>query len=386
MNRVYLDYNATCPLGHEARSAMIAAMDKFASGANPSSVHAEGRAAKAVVEQARRQISTLTRCDPTGIVFTSGGTEAINMALCGMARRENDPVRQIFITTIEHSAVRETALALAEAGLVQVETLPVTSDGVVDIDAAKLAFATANKPFLACIILANNETGVIQPVAQLRSDIFAHGGFLFVDGVQALGKIALDFNALQADLMSISAHKIGGPNGSGALLTKPGVALSPLIHGGGQELRRRGGTENILGIAGFGAAASAVDLTAFAQLAALRDSLQQRLEAMDVQGLKIWGAGSPRLANTLCFSAPGLKSDMAVMALDLEGVAVSAGAACSSGKVAGSKVLYGMGASEEEASSSLRVSLGHDTTQNDIDRFVRVWAKAYARATKRRAA
>lgn len=380
--RLFLDYNATSPLLPVAKEAMIAAMDS----GNPSSVHSEGRKAKGVLEVARKQISAATKCDPTGVIFTSGGTEAINAALWGMARREKDPVRQIFITDIEHSAVRDTAEAIAATGLVELHILPVTKQGVVDIEAAKAAFAKAEKPFLACVMLANNETGVIQPIADLRQDIFSNGGFLFVDGVQAFGKIEIDFSDLQADLMSVSAHKIGGPKGVGALLTKPGILLAPLMTGGGQELRRRGGTENIIGIAGFGAAAGAVDVAAFAKTKELRDALQTKLQAMDIEGLKIWGDASDRLPNTLCFSAPGFKSDMQVMAMDLEGIAVSAGSACSSGKVAGSKVITAMDASEEEASSTLRVSLGASTTQTDIQRFMDAWAKAYERTMKRRAA
>ena len=387
MTRLFLDHNATTPLKPQVRDAMIAAME----AGNPSSVHEEGRKAKALVEEARASLAKALDASANGIIFTSGGTEGINMALWGMVRREKDPVRRIFVSAIEHDATRGAAAAIGEAGLAEIEEIPVTGEGEVDAGWLQNRLArhdaATEGPFLVSIMLANNENGVVQKISAVAPGIFERGGYLFVDAVQVAGKIPVSFNHLQADLMAVSAHKIGGPKGAGALLTKPGIPLAPLLYGGGQEQRRRVGTENVTGIAGLGAAASAIDLEVMAQLAPLRDRIIDGLKASDIEGLRIWGEGAEaRLPNTVCFAAPGFRSETQVMALDLEGVAVSAGAACSSGKVNASQVTTAMGASEEEALSTIRVSLGWNTPADAPEIFLEKWRTAYGRAMRGRAA
>lgn len=385
MTRLFLDHNATTPLKPAVREAMIAAM----AAGNPSSVHEEGRKAKALVEAARADLARALDAPAEGIIFTAGGTEAIALAMTGMARREKEPARRLFVSGIEHSAVMKTAAMLAGEGL-ELEIIPTLSNGQADAEWLKSridAYNTENEGnFLVCLMLANNETGVIQNIQALTSAIFAKGGYLFVDAVQAVGKIQCSFNNLQADLMAVSAHKIGGPKGAGALLTKPAIPLAPLVTGGGQELGRRGGTENVIGLAGFAAAIREIDVQAFGRLAAIRDRIETGLQAMDIPGLKVWGAGTARLPNTLCFSAPGFRAETQVMAMDLAGIAVSSGSACSSGKVAKSHVLAAMGASDEEAQSAIRVSLGWDTPDDAAERFLEKWSAAYARAARRSSA
>ncbi|WP_306253225.1 cysteine desulfurase family protein [Parvularcula sp. IMCC14364] len=386
MARIFLDHNATTPLKPAVREAMIAAMD----AGNPSSVHTEGRKAKGLLEQSRQELAQLVDAPTNGLVFTGGGTEAINMALWGMVRRAENPVRHLYISATEHDAVINCAEAIEKSGLATKKLMSPLLSGAYDADQllAELQNREAQKDgaFMVCLMLANNETGVIQDLAPVRREIFARGGFLFVDAAQAVGKIDVSFNDLQADLMSIAGHKFGGPKGVGALATKPGIPLEPLMQGGGQELRRRAGTENMIAIAGLGAAARAADMQQMADLKLLRDKLETGLNAIGVEGLKIWGAATERLPNTTCFSAPGFSSETQVMAMDLAGIAVSSGSACSSGKVKASHVLTAMGASEEDAASALRVSLGWDTTEEMIDLFIEKWGEAYARARRGKAA
>jgi len=375
---VYLDYNATAPIRPEAAAAIAHAL---AIGGNPSSVHAAGRTARAVVEKARGEVAALVSVVPGSVTFTSGGTEsnalAIDSAIAAGARR---PI----VCMTEHASVMEGALA---AGHI-VEGWPVHSDGTADLEwlAARLKdWNTADgRPFVA-LSLANNETGVIQPVAEVARLVREANGWLHVDAVQAVGKIAVDFNALGADTLSISGHKLGGPQGVGALVSGPRITVSRRIHGGGQERGRRAGTENVPGIAGLGAAASAAmrDLEAFEGQADVRDGAQQLLaEAADIV---VFGEGAPRLPNVLCFASTGFDAQQQVMALDLDGVMVSAGAACSSGKVSASKVLIAMG-HEALAGCAIRVSGGWATTLEDWDRFVSVWLSAHARHRARRSA
>ncbi len=386
MNRIFFDHNATTPLKPIVKEAMTNAMDH----GNPSSVHAEGRAAKAALEEARQALAGLVDAPANGIIFTSGGTEAINMSLWGMVQRKKNPIKTLFVTAFEHDATLNCASALEAAGLVTLKLIPVTPQGGYDaawlLDELGSYDAEKEGAFLVCLMLANNETGVVQDLAPVRREIFAKGGFLFVDAAQAVGKVAVSFNDLQADLMSIAAHKFAGPKGIGALVTKPGIPLEPFMQGGGQELRRRPGTENMIAIVGLGAAAKATDLAAMADLALLRDKLETGLNEMSIDGLKIWGAECDRLPNTSCFSAPGFSSETQVMAMDLAGFAISAGSACSSGKVKISHVLAAMGASEQEATSTIRVSLGWDTKAEDIDLFLEKWHAAYTRATQGKAA
>jgi cysteine desulfurase len=387
MSRLFLDHNATTPLKPQARDAMIAAMD----AGNPSSVHTEGRQAKALIEEARKNVATAIDAPANGVIFTSGGTEAINMALWGMVRRDKEPVRRLFVSAVEHDAVINCSQAVADTGLVERELIPVLPTGEFDADwlRARLAEYDAEKDgrFMVCIMLANNENGAVQDIQAVTPLIFQKGGYLFVDATQAFGKLAFSFNDLQADLMCISGHKVGGPKGIGALITKPGIPLAQHTQGGGQELRRRVGTENVIGIAGLGAAAKAIDIQKMDALTVVRDEIIRGLEKMDIDGLRIWGRdAAKRLPNTICFSAPGFLSETQVMVMDLSGIAVSAGSACSSGKVKASHVVQALGASEEEATCTLRVSLGWDTPAEAATRFLKEWGEAYERAVKRRAA
>ena len=377
MTGVYLDNNATAPIRPEAAAALAAAL---AIGGNPSSVHAAGRAARAAVEKARGQVAALVGVREGSVTFTSGGTEAnalaIESAVASGARRP-------LIGLAEHASVMESALATGEI----VEGWPVLADGTADLawlEQRLKAWAPENgRPFVA-VSLANNETGVIQPVAEAARIVRAAGGWLHVDAVQAAGKIIFDFNVLGADTLSLSAHKLGGPQGVGALVAGPRVAIGRRIHGGGQERGRRAGTENVSGIAGFGVAASAAlrDLALMAEQADWRDGAEALL--IEAAGVTVFGAEAPRLPNVLCFASAGFEAQQQVMALDLDGVMVSAGAACTSGKVTASKVLIAMG-HEALAGSAIRVSGGWATNLEDWDRFVSVWLSAHARHRARRA-
>ncbi|MDR3512866.1 MAG: cysteine desulfurase family protein [Caulobacteraceae bacterium] len=377
MSGVYLDYNATAPIRPEAAHAVACAL---AIGGNPSSVHAAGRTARAAVEKARAEVAALVGSREGSVTFTSGGTEAnalaIESAVAAGARRP-------LIGLAEHASVMESALA---TGLM-VEGWPVRPDGTVDLDwlqqRLKAWSVEDGRPF-AALSLANNETGVIQPVAEASRLMVEAGGWLHVDAVQAAGKIPVDFNALGADTLSLSGHKLGGPQGVGALVSGQRSTLSRRLHGGGQERGRRAGTENVPGIAGMGAAAAAAlrDLDRFAAHAAWRDAAQARL--VEAAGVTIVGEGAPRLPSVLCFATEGFEAQRQVMALDLDGVMVSAGAACSSGKVSASKVLIAMGFGPL-AGSAIRVSGGWATSAEDWDRFAQVWLSAHARHQARRA-
>ncbi|MDB5475276.1 MAG: aminotransferase, class [Phenylobacterium sp.] len=377
--RVYLDYNATAVVRPEAAAAIAHALDV---GGNPSSVHAAGRAARALVEQARADVAALIAAPAPTVVFTSGGTEANALALESAIAAG---ARRLLISAVEHDSIQETA----HASGVAVEEIPVDRSGRADLTwlSERLARwdARDGRPFVA-LMLANNETGVIQPVAEAAELVRAADGWLHVDAVQAAGKIAIDSRALGADTLAISAHKIGGPQGVGALTFGPRATLSRRQHGGGQERGRRGGTENVPGINGFGAAAKAT-LQAISQpvdveeKAAWRDAAAQRLKAA---GAVVAGEAAPRLPNTLCVATPGFASDTQVMALDLAGVMVSAGAACSSGKVKQSPVLAAMGLGDL-AACGLRVSGGWASTQADWNRFVDAWLEAFERHAARRA-
>jgi cysteine desulfurase len=378
---VYLDYNATAPVRPEAAAAVARAL---ALGGNPSSVHAAGRAARALVEQARGQVAALVGAPASSLVFTSGGTEANGLALASAAAAG---ARRLVVSAIEHDSVRETAQALAAERGLAVEVLPVDRSGRADLAwlADRLArWAPADgRPFVA-LMLANNETGVIQPVAEAAALVRAADGWLHVDAVQAAGKIAVDARALGADTLAVSSHKIGGPQGAGALAFGPRASSSRLQHGGGQERGRRGGTENVPGISGFGAAAESLqklpEPLADSQRA-WRDAAAARLKAA---GAVVVGEAAPRLAATLCVATRGFASDLQVMALDLAGVMVSAGAACSSGKVKASAVLAAMGLGEL-AGCGLRVSGGWATTEADWRRFADAWIEAHARHVARHA-
>jgi len=360
---IYLDANATEPLWPAARQATAAAMDEVG---NPSSVHLAGRAARRRLEEAREAIAARFLGRPTDLVFTSGGTEADALAVHGLGRG-----RRLIVGATEHDAVRAAAKGAA--------ILPVDADGIADLDA--LARLLAEGPALLCLMLANNETGTIQPVAAAAALCRAAGAWLHVDAVQAAGRIPLDFSALGAHALALSSHKLGGPAGAGALLLAPeaAAALAPLIVGGGQERGRRGGTPPLPAIAGFAAAALAA--TGAEALAPLRDAAEAAAVAA---GAVVVGAGAPRLPNTTCLALPGVKAETQVIALDLAGIAVSAGAACSSGKVAKSHVLEAMGLGPL-AGEAIRVSLPWNATAADIAAFAAAY-RGMAERLSRRAA
>ena len=369
--RSYLDYNATAPLRPEVREAIVAALDAHG---NPSSVHAEGRAARRLVEQAREEVAALVGAQPADVIFTSSGTEANMLALTPMidTAGEKRPRDRLLMSAIEHPSVRAGGRFPREA----IEDIPVEADGRVDLAALAEAVSKATRP-LVSLMLANNETGVVQPVAEAGTIVHAAGGLLHVDAVQAAGRIPCDIRALGADLLTLSAHKIGGAKGAGALV-RAGEHIhfaDPLIRGGGQERGLRAGTENVAGIAAFGAAAAAARrqlAEEAAHMLALRTLVEEGLRAISSQAV-ILGAAAERLPNTTLLALDGIKAETAVIALDLEGIAVSAGAACSSGKVQSSHVLAAMGVSLGRG--ALRVSLGWTTTKADIERFLSAWRK-----------
>ncbi|RRN63125.1 cysteine desulfurase family protein [Caulobacter sp. 602-1] len=368
---VYLDYNATAPMRPEAREALLSALE---SPANPSSVHAAGRAARDLVERARAEVGALVGVPAGSVTFVSGGTEANALAI---ESAKIAGVQRIIISAIEHDAVTETAKA---SGL-PLEVMPVDSLGIVDLDWLAQALEKPGKT-LVCLMLANNETGVIQPVDKASALVRAAEGLLHVDAVQAAGKIAVDFSALGADTLALSAHKLGGPQGVGALVAGTRATVSRRQHGGGQERGRRAGTENVAGIASFGAAARVArdSLASMAEQAHWRDALAQRLKA---QGAVVLGEGADRLPQTLCFAGEGFGSEVQVMNMDLAGVMVSAGSACSSGKVKASRVVEAMGRSDL-APFALRVSGGWASTEDDWNKCGDAWLAAWKRIGARR--
>ncbi|SEA45770.1 cysteine desulfurase family protein [Rubrimonas cliftonensis] len=359
--RVYLDWNATAPLRPEARAAMLAAMDALG---NPSSVHAEGRAARAILEVARADVAALAGCAPEAVVFTSGATEAAALAAPGLPMR---------CSAVEHDAVA-LRYGLASA-------LPVDGDGVAVLDSVEDGAPLA-------LMAAQNETGALQPVAEA-----AARAPVFCDAAQAVGRVAFDFDGLGIRAAAVSAHKLGGPAGVGAAILRDGRAgdgwLTAQTGGGfGQEKGARPGTQNLIGVAGFGAAAAAaardLDGGVWERVRALRDAMEARLVEAAPDAIII-SHGAPRLPNTTCVATPGWRAETQVMQVDLAGFAVSAGAACSSGKVGPSRALRAMGLDEDIASSAIRISLGPTTTRHDIDRFCAAWAGFHARRRDRAA-
>ena len=369
-DRVYLDWNATTPLRREAREAMAAAWDFCG---NPSSVHAEGRQARRLVEEARAAVAGAVGALPRNLVFTSGGTEANALALTpGLRRGSGLPVERVFVSAIEHASVLAGGRFPTEA----IGMIGVTGAGLLDLDRLRAKLENG-PPALVSVMLANNETGVVQPVADVAEIVHAAGGLLHVDAIQALGKISFDIKVLDADLVTLSGHKIGGPKGVGAVALAEGVrGLEPLLRGGGQELGHRAGTENVSGIAGFGAAAKAA-MGARESDAIRLESLRNRLERglRETTGAIVFSGDVPRLPNTTLFTVPGLKAETAVIGFDLEGIAVSSGSACSSGKVQPSHVLKAMGYGPNTAQGAVRLSLGWSTSEADIDRSLEAWRK-----------
>jgi cysteine desulfurase len=381
--RSYLDWNATAPMREEAKAAFAAAISL---AGNPSSVHAEGRAARALIETAREQVATLVGALPGNVFFTSSGTEANMLALTPAIETadEKQPRTCLFVSAIEHVSVQSGGRFPREA----IEEVPVGPDGRLDLAALARAIANAPRP-LVSLMLANNETGIVQPVAEAAAIVHEAGGLLHVDAVQAIGRIACDVTVLGADLLTLSAHKIGGAKGVGALVrAREDIHFpEPLIRGGGQERGLRAGTENITGIAAFGAAAAAARVrreSESAHMAALRDRMEAGLLAIAPDAV-VFGrdAGVERLPNTTLFALAGIKAETAVIAFDLEGVAVSSGAACSSGKVQPSHVLAAMGVSAPLLRGAVRVSLGWSTTPADVEKFLSAWTKLASALSKR---
>jgi cysteine desulfurase len=370
LSRVYFDWNATAPLRREARDAMVAAFDVVG---NPSSVHAEGRAARRLMEDARAALAAATGSEPRNVTFTSGGTEANMLALTpGVRRGRGAALQRLLVSAIEHPSV----LAGGNFPRAAVATIPVTGDGVVDLVGLRRLLADG-APALVSVMAANNETGALQPIVEIAALVHQAGGALHVDAVQAFGKINCHINDLQCDLLTVSSHKIGGPKGVGALVVAESVVPGEaLLRGGGQERGRRAGTENVIGVAGFGAAVIATLQAMAAEVADMRQ-LRAQLEAglAQVPGAVIFASAAPRLPNTTLVAVPGMKAETAVIGFDLEGLAVSSGSACSSGKVQPSHVLVAMGAAPELVRGAIRLSLGRDSTLEEVERCVAVWKK-----------
>ncbi|MBP2558982.1 cysteine desulfurase [Neorhizobium galegae] len=378
LNRTYLDWNATAPLSAPARAAML---DALQLPGNASSVHGEGRAARAAVDKARRQVAALVGAEPAHVTFVSGATEAANHVLTPDFRMGRAPLTmgRVYVSAIEHPAIREGGRFDPS----QVTEVPVTPAGIVDLSALEALLAEHDRSVgmpMVAVMLVNNETGIVQPVAEAGAIAHAHGGLMVVDVVQAVGRIPVDINVLDADFLILSSHKIGGPKGVGALVSRGEVLMpKPLIRGGGQEKGHRSGTENFHAIVGFGAAAQAAreDLD---ERNAVIEELRHRLEAGMREAAPdaiIHGEGVLRVANTCFFTLPGLKSETGQIAFDLEGIALSAGSACSAGKVGESHVLTAMG--HDPKLGALRISLGVGTTQDDIARALAAFAKIAGR-------
>jgi cysteine desulfurase len=388
---VYLDHNATSPLRPASRRAMELALGETG---NASSVHGVGRAARARIERAREQVARLAGAHPSGVAFTSGGSEANALALRGAvmgAAQAQDRITRLFVSAIEHESVRANAAALAESapGL-KLKEIPVTRDGLVDSNALRLALMQGKGRALVSVMAANNETGMVQDIAGIAAMVKTEGGegaLFHVDAVQAAGRLPLCFDVCCIDYLTLSAHKLGGPQGAGALILRKGAPLVPLIAGGGQEMGRRSGTENVAAIAGFGAAAE--EAADFAQsmppIRGLRDRFESELKRL-VPETVIFGAGAERLANTSNFAIPGLAAETALIALDLDGIAVSSGSACSSGKVRPSHVLEAMGVDEALARGGLRVSFGWTSRDEDVDAAIASLSRLLARRAGLRAA
>jgi cysteine desulfurase len=366
----YLDWNATAPLRPEAAAAVAVALARCG---NPSSVHRWGRAARHSVERAREAVAALVGAAPDWVVFVSGGTEANHLALLGSGRQ------RVLVSAVEHNSVLEAVPGA--------ERVAVDGDGIVDLARLGQQLAADPRPAIVSVMLANNETGIIQPVAEIAGVARAHGALFHCDAVQAAGKIALGAADIGADLISLSAHKLGGPMGIGALVVTGNAEPAALIRGGGQERGRRAGSENLPGIAGFAAAAeaAAAGIGDYQRVRRLRDGLEAAAIAAVPDALVI-GAGALRLPNTTALTVPGISAETQVIALDLDGVMVSAGAACSSGKVGPSHVLAAMGVPSEIATGTIRVSLGWTTTEGDIAHFLEAWTRLNRRLGRRNTA
>lgn len=355
---IYLDYNATTPVLPQVKKAVLAAMEQ---PFNPSSIHAYGREGRKIVENARKQLMDAVKADGAQVIFTSSGTEANNLAITGCKAAAT-----LVVSSIEHPSV----LKIAETH--KAWLIPVDERGVVSLTALEKMLACLEEKPLVSVMLANNETGVIQPVKEIAQLVYRHGGYMHCDASQALGKIPLDFTELNVDMMTLSAHKCGGALGAAALIIKKGMVLNPAQIGGGQESGYRAGTENVPAIAGFGVAASHAATVS----SELRDYLEREIATIAPDAI-IFGKGAERLPNTSCIALPGMSGETQLIAFDLAGVAVSSGSACSSGKVGISHVLLAMGVDKTLAASAVRVSVGQGTTKEDIDAFLNVWKRNY---------
>ncbi|MAH83783.1 MAG: hypothetical protein CBB68_05405 [Rhodospirillaceae bacterium TMED8] len=368
-NVAYLDHNATSP----ARQAVIDAVsDTMRSGAiNPSSAHSLGREARRLIDDARDYVAGLAGSASDQVVFTGGGTEANNMVICGAGRS------RVLISAVEHSAVLKTAISQA----VVAELIPVSTDGLVDLEALDRMLREDNTPALVSIMAANNETGALQPVEEAAKIARRHGALMHTDAVQMAGKLQLLFEGWDVDFLTLSAHKIGGPQGVGALICRSRGMLRPLLLGGSQENGIRAGTENVPGIVGFGVAAHLAhqeSQNGYEQLERMRDGMEASMKK-NVEGATVFSKNVPRLPNTTCVTMPGVRSDTQVIAMDLAGVAVSAGSACSAGKVEPSHVLEAMGVPTEQSTTAIRVSLGTGTLHPHIDKFIEEWLALWRR-------
>lgn len=382
--RIYLDHNATAPMRPVARAAMLSGLD---APANASSVHAEGRAARARIEAAREQVAGLTGAVPQAVTFTSGATEANAMALSPEFESDGKPVRcdVLLVSAVEHPSVRTGGRFAAD----QVETIPVSEKGTLDREALKSILEqhrAANRRALVSVMAANNETGALNPLKEIADIVRDADGVFHTDAVQIAGRVPFNLESSGADLISVSSHKLGGPLGVGALITRSeNFRVMPLLRGGGQEQGRRAGTENTAAIAGFGAAASQAALDAqneSRRLLLLREAIEKGIRAIAVDAV-IVSERARRLPNTVCFAAPGIAAETALIAFDLEGISISAGAACSSGKTGPSETLKAMQVAPEIASGAMRVSLGWNSTESDVSRFLEVWKRVYETLSKR---
>ncbi len=382
--RIYFDYNASAPLNPAACIAMVETLEL---AGNPSSIHREGRELRKVTEHARGIIAAHCGVAPKQVIFTSGATEAATLALSPVLRRGTGEVRcsKLYVSAIEHPCV------LSGGRFSEIEIMPVTRSGIIDLVVLDVRLSrhdhSKGAPFVA-LMLANNETGVIQPIGEAADIVHRHGGYLLVDAVQGLGRLDIAMSAHGADFIIISAHKAGGPKGAGALiLANAGLAPAPLLKGGGQENHHRAGTENVTAIAGFGAAVENLPgRQAWDEIARLRDVVADGLRTISLgTGAPepvIFGEAEVRLANTLCFSVPGIRAETAIISLDLAGIAISSGSACSSGKVRKSHVLDAMSVRDDLASGALRISLGTGNTMDEATRFLAAWKDMAERTAK----
>ena len=363
----YLDYNATAPIRLEAAEAM---WETLAEPHNASSIHSYGRNARRSIEHAREKVADLVNTNTHNVIFTSSGTEANNWVFQGI-----DATTHI-ISAIEHPSVLKAATNPI--------TLPVTRDGVIDLVAAESILKEYGHGALVSVMLANNETGVIQPIKELAELAHSHGAVIHTDAVQAAGKIPVDITNLNVDVTSISSHKLGGPQGAAALIINNCLTIAPMLKGGGQELGRRAGTENVAAIVGFGVAAeiAAKELPNMQRLATFRDTIERNILTCTSESM-VFGKLVSRLPNTTCITMPGVSNETQLMAFDLSGIAVSAGSACTSGKVEASHVLTAMGATEEGSSTAIRISTGWQTTKQDIETLVETWQTLYDRCGTR---